>query len=131
MEPAVSPAQTHDPTALGRAWRGGKDLVTHEDVLAGPPGGVGPPNEAGTADRFDLAIQRVQIVLVLRHQLRVLRAALLDPVADVEDHQAFIPVAQIGQAILHVDVVEEVAGLVRAGLPARHLAAACRDRGCR
>ena len=62
-----------------------------------------------------------EIVLVLGDQLRVLRAAALHPVPDVEDHQPVVPIAQIGQPILHVDVVDVIPRLAGRRLPARHL----------
>ena len=87
---------------------GGEHLVADEDVtpLGLAPGGVGASDETRPAHRLDLAVKRVQIVLELGDQLRVLGAAALDSVPHVEDHQAVVPVAQIGQAVLHVDVVQ-------------------------
>ena len=58
---------------------------------------------------------------MLRNELRVLRTASLDAVADVENHQALIPVAQVGEPVFHIDVVHVVAGFVGPGLPPGHL----------
>ena len=103
------------------AGPGGEDLVAHEDVLPCAPCRVGAADESGTSNRLDVTIQRIQVVLVLRDELRVLRAASLDAVADVENHQTLVPVAQVGQPVLHIDVVHVVSGLVGPGLPPGHL----------
>ena len=57
MESAVRPPQPDDTPAFGGAGSGGEHLVADKDVFPRPPGGVGAPDESGTADRLDLAVE--------------------------------------------------------------------------
>ncbi len=71
-----------------------KHFVGDEDVVVVAPRGVRAANEAGATRGLDVAIERIEVVLVLRHQLRVRRTAALDAVADVENDEAVVPVAE-------------------------------------
>src|SRR4051794_17602165 len=121
VEPSISPTQPYDTSTLGGAGSGRKHLVTHKYVLAGTPRGMGASNEAGTAYGLHIPVQGVEVVLVLGDQLGVGRTAALDSLAYIENHQSFVPVTQISQPVLDVDIMQEVAGLIGAGLPAGHL----------
>ena len=121
MQPAVGAAKAEQAGAGGQLRMCGEDLVTHEHVAPAPPRGVGAPNEAGAADRCHVAIERLEVVLVLRNELRVLGAPAAHAVADIENDEPVVPVAEVGQAILHVDVVQHPAGGAAGRFPARHL----------
>ena len=96
----------------------GKHFVGDEDVVLVAPRGVRAANEAGAAVDFHLLVQRVQVVLVLRHELRIGRRPALDAVADVEHDEAVVPVARVQQAVADVDVVQRPAGVgTPVGLP--------------
>jgi hypothetical protein len=121
MKTAIGPPKPHDSASFGPARAGGEDFIADENVLSGAPGRVGSSNEAGPADGLHFPVERVQIVFVLGDELRVLGAAALYPVPDIEDYQPLIPVAEIRQPIFYIDVMEKVTGFVGSGLPARHL----------
>ena len=100
--------------------RAGEDLVGDEHVVVVAPCGVGAANETGPTYRLDFTVQCVEVVFVLGHQLGVGRAAALHAVAHVEDHQSVVPVRQIREAILDVDVVQGPAGIGPIGAPLPH-----------
>ena len=103
-------------------------FVGDEDVVLVAPRGVRAADEARAAGGLDVAIERVEVVLELGHQLGFGRRAALDAVAHVEDHQPVVPVAQVGEAVLDVDVVQGAAGVGAVGLPLRHFARDDTDR---
>ena len=46
-------------------------FVGNEDVILVAPRGMCTAYESGSVDRLDLPVQRVQIILELRHKLRI------------------------------------------------------------
>src|SRR3984957_16230577 len=82
-----------------------ENLVAHKKIVVVTECGV-------RSSEPTVAIEFVMIEFVLRHQLRMFRAAAFHAVADVEDNQAITPVGKVRQAILHVQIVEVA--------PARH-----------
>ena len=78
------------------------------------------PRGAETVQLIHSGIGLVQIVLELRDQLGRFGAAALDAVADVQDDQPVVPVAEVRQAVRHRDVVDIAPGLGLLGLPPRH-----------
>ena len=106
----------------------GEDFVGDEDVVLVAPRGVRAANEARPAVDFDVLVQRVEIVLVLRDELRIGRRAALHAVADVEDDEAVVPPAPVEQAVLHVDVVQRAPRVGRAASSTARLPSASPDR---
>src|ERR1700726_880775 len=53
-----------------------------------------------------VAVELVMIKFVLRHKLRMLRAAAFHSISYVEDNKAITPVSKVCKAILHVQIVK-------------------------
>src|SRR5687768_9702974 len=80
-----------------------------------------------------IAVKLVVIKTQLTDKLWVFRAAALDAGADVKNHQAVVPISEISQAILHLEIVQitpggrlgffstNESGVLRFGLPTRDL----------
>src|SRR5215216_3596676 len=52
-----------------------------------------------------IAIELVVVEAELTHKLRTLRTSAFQSRADVENHQSIVPVSEIREAILYVDIV--------------------------
>src|SRR5262245_22993370 len=116
LHPSVG---TEGRSILATLHRAGREyFVCDEDVVLMPPRSMSSPDEARAPRGFDIPIQLVEIVLVLGDKLRILRAAALDTVPDVDDDEPVIPVAEIGKPVLYIHVMDVVALLVAAGAEA-------------
>src|SRR4030095_14612746 len=116
LPPPGSPEGGGIPGALHRSSR--EDLVRDEDVILVAPGGVGAADEAWPRRSFDVAVKLVEIVLVLGDELRIVGTPALNTVPHIDDDQPVVPVAQIGDPILHITIGTVVALLVAAGAEA-------------
>ena len=94
--------------------------------LALPPGGVRAAGEARPRDVLHLLVERVEVVLELGDEDRLLRPPAPLAVPDVEDDQPVVPVARVHQAVDDVEVVHVARGVGAVGAP---LAGADRMRG--
>ena len=72
-----------------------KHLIRDEHVVLVAPRGVRATNESRTAVHLHLLVQRIEVVLVLRHERRVRWRPALDPVPDIQDDEAVVPVARV------------------------------------
>src|SRR2546422_4714985 len=96
-------------------------LVADEDVPAVPPARVRAADEARAPGELDLLVELVQVVLVLQHELRILRRSTLHAVADVQDDEAVVPVGQGRESVPDVDVMQHPSRFGALYLPAGHL----------
>ena len=85
------------------------------------PGSVRAADEPGAPRELHLLVERVEVILELHDELGALGTAALHAVADIEDHQAVVPIGEGGEPVAHVDVVQRAAGLGALDLPARDL----------
>ena len=76
-----------------------------------------PRVKPGPRHVLDLLVQRVEVVLELRDQHRLVRPAAPLAVADVEDDQAVVPVARVHQPVHDVEVVHVARGVGAVGVP--------------
>ena len=85
-----------------------EDLISGEDVVSVPVGGMG----------VAVFLRLVGAILVLGDELRLPRRAALDAVSDVQDDQSIVPVGEVGEAVLRPHVVQALVLLARPHLPA-------------
>ncbi len=85
-----------------------------------------PRGEARPRDVLHLLVERVEVVLELGDEYRLLRPPAPLAVPDVEDDQPVVPVARVHQAVDDVEVVHVARGVGAVGVP---LAGADRMRG--
>src|SRR5256712_13392879 len=119
-EPAGRAAEPDDTGAAALLTRR-EHLVAAEDVPAVPPARVRAADEARAPGELDLLVELVQVVLVLQHELRILRRSTLHAVADVQDEEAVVPVGKARESVPEATVMQHPSRFGALYLPAGHL----------
>src|SRR5256712_5042473 len=119
VQPAVCATEPDNAGAATLLTRR-EHLVADADVPAVPPARVRAADEARAPGELDLLVELVQVVLVLQHELRILRRSTLHAVSDVQDDEAVVPVGQGRESVPDVDVMQHPSRFGALYLPAGH-----------